>query len=258
MPFMEGTGDDRFRLRVPAGVQVLDDAIELNRGKVFVKVVVHLHSRSTGAGADAFHFFERKHAVAGRFLMANFQALLRALEKSVAALKHARHIGANLHVVLAHGLAVQHRVVLQSLFNLHVVEPQPAPDLLDHLVAHAAVFILRVHHHGDQRAALGRIAVLEQFELRRKLGREFHAYLSTSPRTISIVPMQAMTSALSCPSISFGSACRLIYDGERKWARRGLGGPSLAIKHPSSPRGDSMVTNASPGAGEKPSVKILK
>ena len=49
-----------------------------------------------------------------------------------------------------------------------------------------------------------------------------------------------------------------MYDGERKCARNGFGEPSLAIKQPNSPRGDSTVTNASPGGGENPSVKILK
>src|SRR6267143_46685 len=137
-------------------------------------------------------------------------------------------------------------------------EKTPSADLRDHFVAYAAVLVLRVQQHGNQRAPLQRIAVLQFFKLRRKCRGKFHDYLSTSPRTISMVPMHAMTSAINCPSISFGNACKLIYEGARKWTRSGFGEPSLATKQPNSPRGDSMVTNASPGAGENPSVKILK
>src|SRR6266403_1358930 len=205
MPLVQRPGDDWLGL-LP-GVEILNDAIELERREVFIEVVIYLHRRRTRAGADAFDFFERKNPIRGRFLMADVQ---------------------------------------------------PLSDFRDHFVADAAVFILRIHQHGNQRAALHRIAALQQFKFRRKLRGKLHGYLSTSPRTISIVPMHATTSAINCPSINFGSACRLIYDGERKCARRGFGEPSLAIKQPSSPRGDSTLTYASPGGGENPSVKILK
>src|SRR5882762_2196189 len=118
--------------------------------------------------------------------------------------------------MLAPGLAMQHRVIRQRFLDLHVVQVQPPPDFRDHLVADASLLILRVHQHGDQRAALHRIAGLQLFKLRGKCWGEFHDYLSTSPRTMSIVPMQAMTSEINCPSISFGSACKLMYEGPRK------------------------------------------
>ena len=54
---------------------------------------------------------------------------------------------------LAHGLAVQHGVVGESFFDLNVVQVQPPRDFRDHLVADAAIFVLRVHQHGNQRAA---------------------------------------------------------------------------------------------------------
>src|SRR6266849_3626741 len=258
MPLVQRPGDDWLGLGPLPGVKILNDAVELARREVFVEVVIHLHRRRAGAGADAFDFFERKNPVRGRFLVADYQPFLRAVQKFISTLQHTRHVRANLHVVLAHRLPAQHRVVRQSLFNLHVIKVQALPDFRDHLVADAAIFILRIHQHGNQRAALHRITVLQQFESRRKLRGKLHDYLSTSPRTMSMVPMHAMTSAINCPSINFGSACRLIYEGDRKCARSGFGEPSLAMKHPSSPRGDSTLTYASPGAGENPSVKILK
>src|SRR5438105_4779837 len=228
-----------------------DDAVELQRRHVFVEVVIHLHGRSAGARADALDFFERKHAVLGGLFVVDLQPLLRALEHLVAALEHARHIGADLYVMPAHRLAPQHRVVRQCFLDLHVVQVQPPCDFRDHFVADVAKFILRVHQHGDQRAALKRIAGLQLFKFHCKLGGKFHGYLSTSPSTMSIVPMHATTSAINRPSISFGSACKLMNDGARKCTRSGFGEPSLATKQPSSPRGDSTATNASPGGGEK-------
>src|SRR5215472_3253479 len=239
-------------------IQILDDAVEFQRRQVFVKIVIHLHSGRTGACANALDFFEREYAVLRGFLVADFQAFLGTLEDFVAAHQHASDVGANLHVMLAHGLAMQHRVVRQRFFDLDIVQIQSARDFRNHFVADVAVFVLRVHQHRNQRAALDGIAGLQLLEFSRKYGGKLHGYLSTSPSTMSIVPMQAITSAISWPSISLGRACKLINDGERKWTRSGFGEPSLATKQPSSPRGDSTATNASPGCGEKPSVKILK
>jgi len=46
---------------------------------------------------------------------------------------------------------------------------------------------------------------------------------------MSMVPMHAMTSEISWPSINFGSACKLMNDGPRKCTRSGFGEPSLVI-----------------------------
>ena len=71
--------------------------------------------------------------------------------------------------MLAHRLAVQHRVVLERLFDLNGVQVQPLRDFRDHLVADEAVLVLRIHQHRNQRAALHRIQVLQSLEPRRKL-----------------------------------------------------------------------------------------
>ncbi len=208
MTLVKRAGNHWLRRGVSARIQMPDNAIELEQRKVFIEVVVDLHGRRARAGADAFHFLEGENAVLRHFLMPNLQPLLCAVEQCVPALQHAGHVRANLYVVLAHRFSAQHRVIRQGLFDLHVVQVQPSPNLRDHLIADATVLVLRVQQHRNQRAPLHGIAGLQLFKLRRKCWGELHDYLSTSPRTISIVPMQAITSEINCPSISFGSACK--------------------------------------------------
>src|SRR5262249_38585054 len=66
------------------------------------------------------------------------------------------------------------------------------------------------------------------------------AYRSTSPKTISILPMTATTSAINEPSTIVGSAERLTKEGARMWTRYGRSAPSLTTWNPSSPRADSI------------------
>ena len=48
---------------------------------------------------------------------------------------------------------------------------------------------------------------------------------------MSVVPMQATTSAIRRPSASFGSDCRFTNDGARTFTRYGFAEPSLATKN---------------------------
>src|ERR1700722_13044651 len=63
---------------------------------------------------------------------------------------------------------------------------------------------------------------------------------STSPRTMSSVPITAMTSATRAPRTIISSACRLTKDGGLTRTRYGCVDPSLTIKYPSSPLGASI------------------
>src|SRR6266851_101479 len=78
VPFVQRAGNHRLRRGVFARVQILDDAIELERRKVFVEVVVYPHRRRTRARSDAFPLFQRENSVARRFLVPDLQPLLRA------------------------------------------------------------------------------------------------------------------------------------------------------------------------------------
>ena len=68
---------------------------------------------------------------------------------------------------------------------------------------------------------------------------------STSPRTISRVPMTAITSATSCPRHMTSSACRFTKDGGRTRILYGCVDPSLTMKYPSSPLGASIEADKS-------------
>src|SRR5207344_959977 len=73
---------------------------------------------------------------------------------------------------------------------------------------------------------------------------------STSPSTTSSEPISATTSATRCPRISVRSPCRLQNDGGRTRNRYGFVDlPSLTMKYPSSPLGDSIAWYVSPAAG---------
>ncbi len=54
-----------------------------------------------------------------------------------------------------------------------------------------------------------------------------HNYLSISPRTISMLPIAEITSAIKLPSINLGRALRLRKEGGRILIRKGLFDPSL-------------------------------
>ena len=166
---MKRAGNDRDWSRLLAGVELLDDLVERQWREIFVEIVIDLNRGCAGAGADTFDLFQREDAVVGDFLVADFQALFGSLENVVAAAQHAGDVGADLHVVLAHRLAMQHGVILERFLDLHGAKIEARGDFRDHFVADETEFVLRVHQHRDQRAALDRISVLQVFESCRKL-----------------------------------------------------------------------------------------
>ena len=140
--------DDGFGSGFAPFVEFFEDAIKFQDREIFIEVVVDLHRRSAGTRADAFDFFQRKHAVLGGFLVADFEALLGPFKNVVAAAEHAGDVGANLDMVLAHRFAAEHRVVGKRFFDLNGVKFEAFRDFRDHFVADATELILRVHHHG--------------------------------------------------------------------------------------------------------------
>src|ERR1700719_1485497 len=190
-------------------------------------------------------------------MIADLQLLFRKLVYLVSAAQHARHVGAHLHVILSGRLAPDHRIIGKCFVDLQLVEIQTPRDFGDQRIADIPQQVLPVQRHGHQRRTLDRIPreqrLVSLFEFRGQLHQR-----STSPSTMSIVPMHAIKSATSRPSASLGNACRFTNEGARTCTRYGLGEPSLATKKPSSPRGDSIRWYTSPAGGENPSVKILK
>src|SRR5260370_37421506 len=91
---------------------------------------------------------------------------------------------------------------------------ESASNLGDYVITDVVELVLGVEQHGNQRRAPDRIAVFERLKLRFQLRRQIHQR-SISPSTISSVPMDAMTSAISRPSIIFFKAWRFTNDGAR-------------------------------------------
>ena len=104
--FVKRAGSDGYGSGVLALVELLNKAIKVAGGDVLVEIVVHLHGWRASAGANTLDLFQREHAIFRGFAVADFQALFRVFEQLRAAAQHAGHVGANLHVVLADGLAV--------------------------------------------------------------------------------------------------------------------------------------------------------
>src|SRR6476646_9203662 len=86
------------------------------------------------------------------------------------------------------------------------------------------------------RGARGAIAG----EVRLDVQKEIVHQRSTSPRTMSSVPMTAITSATSCPRHITSRACRFTKEGGRTRTRYGCVDPSLTMKYPNSPFGASI------------------
>src|ERR1700689_94713 len=63
-------------LRGSPGFERLENLRRALDRKILIVIVIHLHGRRAGAGADTFHFLEGKHAVRGSFLVADLQLLL--------------------------------------------------------------------------------------------------------------------------------------------------------------------------------------
>src|SRR5216684_2462477 len=99
-PFSAGIGLSLSAIAV-------ENARNTLRRQVIVEVVIHLDGRGPSACPDAFHLFEREHAVRSDALVAHAQLFLEALIEIVGAAKHATDIGADLDVELARGLEAE-------------------------------------------------------------------------------------------------------------------------------------------------------
>src|SRR6202022_2317981 len=239
MALFYGAGNWRRGLHLSSKLERLENLRSAFRREIFVKIIVHLHCRRTRAGPNAFYFLERENAVRGGLLVADFELLLNELIQLIPAAQHAGNVCADLHVIFSRALTAQHRVIPHRLGDLQRIQVKAARDRCNHVLGDVTELVLRVKQHGNQRRTPEGIPVFERLKLRFQLRREIHQR-SISPSTISSVPMDAMTSAISRPSTIFFKAWRFTNDGARILMRYGFGEPSLAIKHPSSPRGDSM------------------
>ena len=157
---------------------------------------------------------------ASHFLVRNPELLAGVLVQLVAIVQQATDVGADLDVILAQRLGVQHGVVGHHFVDLQRRHANARGDFVDQFLGHRADFVLRVHQHRNHRGTLPsrRIALQHFVKPGFKLRRKCH-YLSVSPSTKSMLPMAAITSAIRVPSTILGTACRLPKLGVRMCTR---------------------------------------
>src|SRR5579885_830411 len=98
--------------------QFLQQLIESLRTDFVMEVVIHLHGRSPGAGADALDFFQGEQTVGSCFPVSNPQLFASMLKQFFAAAQHARDVGANLQMKSPSRFLPQHGIIRDSLFHL--------------------------------------------------------------------------------------------------------------------------------------------
>src|SRR2546423_13208364 len=190
-----------------------------------MEVIIHLHGRGPTACTDTFHLFEREQAIGSRSLVLEPQFIFAVFKKFVAAAQQARDVGADLEVVFAARVSGQYGVVADHIADFQFRQLETIGKFFDRFVAQEADFVLGIKQCRDQHRALCWIVRKHFRETGFELFGESHR--SISPRTISIEPMAATTSARRRPSHIAGSSCRLARQAARMWTRYGLAVPSL-------------------------------
>src|ERR1700728_1508172 len=136
-------------------------------------------------------------------------------------------VAADMHMILAERLAMQHRIIADDLVDLQRGDAAAARHFFHQLLRDRTDLVLRIEQHGHHRRALapGWIALQQLGEALFEGGGKGHR--STSPSPKSMLRMMAMESAMGTPSSMAPSACRLPKLGVRMKTRWGLAVPSL-------------------------------
>ena len=154
MPVMNRTRCRLGSYRPRTFVQSVQQIVGAAFGEIFVEVIIDLHGRRAGAGANALHFLKRKHAVGGDLLIPDLQLLLHEIVDFIAAPKHAGDIRAYLNVKLAHRFSADHGVVGERFGHVQRTQTEALGNLQYQVIAHVAKSILRIKSHRYERRAL--------------------------------------------------------------------------------------------------------
>src|SRR5690242_7262170 len=109
-----------------------------------MKIVIDLDGWSPGAGAHALDLFERNLPIRGYFFMSDTKLLASVLVQLHAADEKATDVGADLDVILPHGLAMKHGIVAHHLVDLKGRNFAAPGDFVDQLRRDGADLVLRV------------------------------------------------------------------------------------------------------------------
>ena len=150
------------------------------------------------------------------------------LDNSLSPSQCATEIRAHIKPVPPDRLEVKECVERRHALDIAGIELQRAGHLAHRLGREMAELLLGKVEGGHHRRARLRVPGRQGFDLFEKMGGQ-RAHLSTSPSTVSAVPMMAIMSATKWLSAMRSSACRLTKDAERNFTRRGLCVPSLTM-----------------------------
>src|SRR6185437_8041895 len=178
--------------------------------------------------------------IRGALVQMDAEALLDVRDQVLGAVQHARDVGADADVVAPAGVRLEHRIEAGDLVHLDRRELQVFRHRIHQVTRQeAVVLLLGGAQRRDARRALPPRRELgdpmidflarmlgQQADLAVGRGFALGAQRSTSPKTMSWVPMTATTSAIMWPRHISSSADRCAKPGARQCSRYGLLAPS--------------------------------
>ena len=214
--------DLRAGLDLAAGLDVVEQLVEVLGAQVLVVQLVDLHHRRVAAGAQALDLQPAEHPVVAHLAHGADTPLQHGFD-IVRSGQHAGRRAAQLDEVAADRLEVEHRVEGRDLQHPDVGHAEHARDVLDRRLRQPeVVLLLRAPKQRQDRRRLPSLRVLGDLRLAPRLvlggegeGRRLDGgeatdghQRSTSPNTMSIEPRMAPTSDNSDLRLRKSIACR--------------------------------------------------
>src|SRR5487761_92202 len=213
----------------PHQASVVDQRVDLGAREVRLIAMVEPDHRRVLARAQALDLLVGEESVLRDLArLANADGDLQAVDDVLGAAQHAAEVRADVEPVLADGIEVEERVEGGHAFDVPGIELQRDRDLAHRLGRQVAQLLLGEVERGHHRRAWLRILRRQRPDLFQQVTGQ-GAHRSTSPSTVSAVPMIAIMSATMWLSAMRSRACRLTKDAERNFTRRGLWVPSLTM-----------------------------
>src|SRR3954470_11602353 len=186
--------------------------------------------RGIAAGTQTFTFFERELPVRRRLVEVNAKLVLEVICSNHSARQRTWQIGTQGDFVTPYRAEVVHCIETGGLVNSDRGHAQVLRNKI-HGVRRKPAFLAlcdgQGRHHG-RLTLICRIFGERLVDERERFRRQHHwrVHRSTSPNTMSCVPITATTSASMCPRTISSSAARCAKPGARILSRYGLLAPS--------------------------------
>src|SRR5919201_1913845 len=216
----------RARRRGP-GPAFGDERVDLLRRQVVVVAVVQPHHRRVLARSEALDLLIAEKPVGGDLVRAlDADRALHVRDDLVRAPQRAAEVRADVQAVLADRIEVEQRVEGRDALHVAGIQLQRRRHLAHRVRRQVPELLLgevERRHHGRAGLWVSRRKLADLLEhVLRESG-----HLSTSPSTVSALPMMAIRSATMWFIAIRSSGCRLTNEAARNLTRRGLWVPSL-------------------------------